>query len=107
MKEQDVERIIEAWKQHLLVEQLEDYALEIDNSLTPKIAAIALFMDSKTVRAAGETEDFYEGYKRAAFDLLNMIGIEITQDDYMKVISVVRKQSDEQKQEELKKHIWG
>jgi hypothetical protein len=107
MKKEDIERVIQAWKNHLLVGHMEGYHLEIADDVPPEFAAIALFLDSKTVRASGEVEEFYEGYRQAAVDILNLIGVEISQDDQMRVISLFRKESGEDKQEELKRHIWG
>jgi hypothetical protein len=107
MNKEDIEKVIDAWKSHLLVGQLEGYQLEIDKNIIPEFAAIALFLDSKTVKAAGEIEEYYEGYRQAAVDVLNLMGVEIAQDDQFKVISLYKKEKDDDKQEELKKHIWG
>jgi len=107
MKKEEIDKIIEAWKSYLLQGQLEEYELEIDNSVPMEFAAIALHLDVQTVRAAGQVEEYYEGYRQAAVDVLNIMGVEIAQDDYNKVISLFKKESDEDKQEELKKHIWG
>ena len=107
MNQEDIDRIIEAWKSHLLVGPLEGYQLEIADDVPEAFAALALYLDSKTVRASGEIEEFYEGYRQAAVDVLNLIGVEIAQDDQMKVISLFRKETGDDKQEELKKHIWG
>ena len=107
MNQEDIDRIIEAWKSHLLVGPLEGYQLEIADDVPEAFAALALYLDSKTVRASGEVEEFYEGYRQAAVDVLNLIGVEIAQDDQMKVISLFRKETGDDKQEELKKHIWG
>ena len=107
MKKEEIDKIIEAWKGYLLQGQLEEYELEIDNSVPMEFAAIALHLDVQTVRAAEQVEEYYEGYRQAAVDVLNIMGVEIAQDDYNKVISLFKKESDEDKQEELKKHIWG
>ncbi len=107
MKKEEIDKIIEAWKSYLLQGQLEDYELEIDKSVPMEFAAIALHLDAQTVRAAGQVEEFYEGYRQAAVDVLGIMVVEIAQDDYYKVISLFKMESDEDKQEELKKHIWG
>lgn len=107
MKKEEIEKVIEAWQNHLLVGHMEEYHLEIGDNVPPEFAAIALFLDSKTVRASGETEEFYEGYRQAAVDVLSLIGVEIAQDDQLKVISLFKKESGNDKQEELMKHIWG
>ena len=107
MNKEEIDKVIESWKNHLLVGPLEGYELEIDDSIPRAFAALALYLDSKTVKASGEIEEYYEGYRQAAVDVLNLIGVEISQDDQMKVISLYKKESNESKQEELKKHIWG
>lgn len=107
MKKEEIEKVIEAWQNHLLVGHMEGYHLEIGDNVPPEFAAIALFLDSKTVRASGETEEFYEGYRQAAVDVLGLIGVEIAQDDQLKVISLFKKESGNDKQEELMRHIWG
>ena len=84
-----------------------DYQLEIDEKVPIKFAAIALHLDSRTVKAAGKKEEYYEGYRDAAVGVLNLLQIEIVQDDQLKVISLLYKESDDDKQEELKQHIWG
>lgn len=107
MKKEAIEKIIDAWKSHLLVGPLEGYQLEIADDVPEAFAALALYLDSKTVRASGETEEYYEGYRQAAVDVLNLIGVEIAQDDQMRVVALFRKETGDNKQEELKKHIWG
>lgn len=107
MKKEDVEKIINAWKGYLLKDQLEGYELEIDQNIPPEFAAIALHLDAQTVRAASQVEEYYEGYRQAAVDVLNLIGVEISQDDQLRVISLYKKDPEDDKQEELKKHIWG
>ena len=107
MKKEAVEKVIQTWKSHLLVGHMEGYELEISDDVPPEFAAIALFLDSKTVRASGEVEEYYEGYRQAAVDVLGLSGVEISQDDQSKVVSLFRKESGDDKQEELKKHIWG
>lgn len=107
MKKEDIERIIESWKSHLATGGMEDFKLEIDENVPMEFAAIALHMDSKTVKASGENEDYYEGYKNASMEVLSVIGVQMAQDDQTKTITLYRVESDEAKQEELKKHIWG
>lgn len=106
MRINDFEKIVEMWERHILVETLEGYSLQIDEEVQSEFAAIALFLDSTTVRAAGEIQEFYEGYKQAATDILNLIGVELVEDHEMKIIQVKRIPSQDDKQELLKKHIW-
>ncbi len=107
MDDKEIEKIINQWKSYILTGDLEGYRLEIDEEVPKEFAAIALHMDSRTVKAAGEIEEYYEGYKHASSDILTLIAIEISQDDYMKTINVKRTTSYDLKQDELKKHIWG
>lgn len=107
MHKDDIEKVIQDWKNFLLTDHLSEYDLEIDNKITEKFAALALYLDFRTMKAAGKSEEYYEGYRQAAVDLLNLLGIEIGQDDELKVITLFKKESDRNKQEELKKNIWG
>ncbi len=104
---EEFEKIVEAWKKHILVDALEGYSLEIDEDVPKEFAAIALYLDSSTVRAAGEVVEYYDGYRQAATDVLNLIGVEMVQDDVIKVIHIKRKITQEDKQELLKQYIWG
>jgi len=107
MNKKIIDKVINAWKNHLLTGDLEDYQLEIDEKIPIDFVAIALHLDSRTVKAAGREEEYYEGYRDAAVDVLNLLHIEIIQDDHSKVIALYHKEIDDDKQEELKKHIWG
>jgi len=106
MRIEDFDKILEMWERHILVEALEDYSLEIEIDVPKEFAAIALYLDSLTVRAAGEIQEYYEGYKQAATDVLNFMGVELVEDHEMKTIHVKRITSEEDKQEVLKKLIW-
>lgn len=107
MKIEDYEKVVEYWSRYILSGPLNDYKLEIDSELEEHFVAIALFLDTKTVRASGETEEFYEGYRQAATDILNFIGLELGQDDEKKVVTIYKSTSPADLQEELKQHIWG
>jgi len=107
MRVEEFEKIVEMWSNHILVDALYGYSLEIDEDVPREFAAIALYLDSTTVRAAGEVLEYYDGYRQAASDILNLIGVEMVQDDEMRIIHIKRKAIQEDKQEVLKKHIWG
>jgi len=102
-----LDAVIEMYKNHLLQGELEGFEIEIAPEIKDEIAAIALYLDSKTVRASGEIEEFYEGYKRAAFDVLSFMGVEFFEDRENKLIKIMKSNYDSQLQEELKKSIWG
>lgn len=107
MKVDEFEKIIESWRSYILVDALQDYSLEIDEDVPKEFAAIALYLDTTTVRAAGETTEYYDGYRKAATDVLNLLGLQMVQDDEFKVIYIKRRVSEEDKEELLKEYIWG
>ncbi len=107
MEMEEFERIVEMWRNYILVDALEGYQLEIDEDVPKEFAAIALYLDYSTVRKAGDIEDYYQGYRQAAVDILNLLGLEMAQDDMIRVILIKRKVSEEVKQEKLKEYIWG
>lgn len=102
-----LDTVIEMYTNHLLQGELEGFQIEISPEIKDEIAAIALYLDSKTVRASGEIEEFYEGYKRAAFDVLTFMGVEFFEDRENKLIRIMKSNYDSNLQEELKKSIWG
>ena len=102
-----LDAVIEMYTNHLLQGELEGFGIEISPEVKDELAAIALYLDSKTVRASGEIEEFYEGYKRAAFDVLSFMGVEFFEDRENKLIRVMKSKYDSDLQEELKKNIWG
>ena len=102
-----LDSVIEMYTNHLLRGELEGFRIEIDPGVNDQLAAIALYLDSKTVRASGEIEEFYEGYKRAAFDVLSFMGVEFFEDRENMLIRISKSKYDSDLQEELKKSIWG
>ncbi|MXZ13797.1 MAG: hypothetical protein F4Y78_07350 [Candidatus Dadabacteria bacterium] len=102
-----LDSVIEMYTNHLLQGDLEGFKIEISPEIKDELAAIALYLDSKTVRASGEIEEFYEGYKRAAFDVLTFMGVEFFEDRENKLIKIMKSNYNSQLQEELKKSIWG
>ncbi len=107
MRIDEFDKVVEQWKRYIFRGPLEEYSLEIDPEISNDIAAIALFLDQKTVKASGEIEEFYEGYKRAATDILELVGVFLEQDDENKVVKVSIAPNNSSLQEELQKHIWG
>lgn len=102
-----LDSVIEMYTNHLLQGELEGFKIEIAPEIKDELAAIALYLDSKTVRASGEVEEFYEGYKRAAFDILSFMGVEFFEDRENRLIRIMKSNYSSQLQEELKKNIWG
>lgn len=107
MNKETIDKVIEAWKNHLLQGELQEYQLEIDDKVPIEFAALALHLDSRTVKASGKEEEYYEGFRDAAIEVLSLLQVEIVQNDQFKVISLMYKKLEDDKQEELKKHIWG
>ena len=107
MRADDLEKVIEKWKGYILKGPLEDYTLEIEPGISDELAAIALFLDIQTVRASGEIEEFYEGYRKASTDVLEFIGVHLAQDDEMKIVRIGISPNNADLQEQLKQHIWG
>lgn len=107
MNAEQLDKVIEMWSEHILNGPLEDFSIDIEPEVKNEFAAIALYMDSKTVRASGEVEEFYEGYKQAATDILMFIGIEISEDQENKTVKISKSTHNFEKQQELMDHIWG
>lgn len=107
MRVDEFDKVVDQWKNYIFRGPLEEYSLEIDPDISNDIAAIALYLDQKTVKASGEVEEFYEGYKRAASDVLELMGVFLEQDDENKVVRVSVSPNNSSLQEELQKHIWG
>lgn len=107
MRVDEFDKVVDQWKNYIFRGPLEEYNLEIDPDISNDIAAIALYLDQKTVKASGEVEEFYEGYKRAASDVLELMGVFLEQDDENKVVRVSVSPNNSSLQEELQKHIWG
>ena len=107
MRVDEHEKVLERWKNYILKGPLEDYELEIDPGVSKELASIALFLDIQTVRASGEIEEFYEGYRKAATDILEFIGLHLAQDDEMKIVRICISPNNADLQEKLAEHIWG
>ncbi|MGH7885422.1 MAG: hypothetical protein ACRENO_06970 [Thermodesulfobacteriota bacterium] len=107
MDAEQLERVIEMWSDQILKGPLEDFKVEIEPDVKKEFAAIALYMDSKTVRASGEVEEFYEGYRKAATDILSFIGVEICEDPNTKTVKVTKSENHFEVQQKLMDHIWG
>jgi len=107
MRVDEYDKVFEKWSDYILRGPLEGYKLEIDPDISKFLASIALFLNMQTVRASGDVEDFYEGYRKASTDILEFIGVHLTQDDEMKVIRINVSANNADLQEQLKHHIWG
>ena len=107
MRVEQLEKVMDMWSKYVLTGPMSEYKIEIEPEVSNEFASTALYMDFKTCRASGEVEEYYEGYKRAAVDLLSFLGIEISQDDEQKVIRISKSNMDATAKEELLKNVWG
>ena len=101
MRVEQLDKVIKMWSKYVLTGPMEDYKIEIEPDVDKNFASAALYMDFKTCRASGEIEEYYEGYKRAAVDLLAFLGVEISQDDEAKLIRISKSNIDIKAKEEL------
>jgi hypothetical protein len=107
MRIENSEEIIKKWKDSILAGDLEEYTLKIDDDVKEDFSLIAMFLDYMTVKASGNVTDYYDGYRQAASDILELTGIYLVQDDQNKLINIKYQAPDDDIQEQLKKHIWG
>ena len=101
------EQIIEQWSKLYLRNEYEDWQLEIDPSIDKNLASIALFLDYRSAKEAGEILDVYKGFQKAAFLVLDLIGVAIVDDPEAKTIKLTTKEPDSERDKKLAKEIWG
>jgi len=104
---ENAKEVIEDWKSQVLVGPLEEYELEIDEEVPAEYAAATLFLDLYTMKASGNTNDYFAGYSKAASDILKFMGVEIFQDDLQKKVYIKRNLEFDKTQEKLKEFLWG
>ncbi len=107
MTDKKFNKAVEKWKSFILKGPLAEYNLEISSQIPKEFAAVALFLDIQTVRASGNEEKFYEGYREASSDILKFMGIEMFQDDARKKIALVPSSHDPEAQARLARSVWG
>ena len=107
MTDEQFEKAVGKWKSFILNGPLTEYSLDIAPEISKEFAAVALFLDMQTVRASGNDEKFYEGYREASSDLLKFMGIEMFQDDERKRIALVPSSRDPEAQARLARSMWG
>ncbi|QMU56599.1 MAG: hypothetical protein GKS04_05640 [Candidatus Mycalebacterium zealandia] len=107
MTEEQFNKAVEKWKNFILKGPLAEYTLEIDPKILKEFAAVALFLDIQTIRASGNEEKFYEGYREASSDILKFMGIEMFQDDNKKKIALVPSSYDPEARTRLARSMWG
>ena len=107
MNEEQFKKAVDKWKKFILNGPLAGYSLEIDPKIPKEFAAVALFLDIQTVRASGNDEKFYGGYREASSDLLKFMGVDMFQDDKSKKIALVPSSVDPEAQAKLARSMWG
>ena len=107
MNEERFKKAVDRWKKFMLNGPLAGYTLEIDPRVAREFAAVALFLDMQTVRASGEDEKYYEGYREASSDILKFMGVEMFQDDGGKKIALVPSSADPDARARLARAMWG
>lgn len=107
MTDKQFNKTVEKWKTFMLKGNLAGYSLEISPEVPREFAAVALFLDIQTVRASGNEEKFYEGYRESSVDILKFMGVEMFQDDAQKKIAILPSSRDPKAQERLVRSVWG
>ncbi len=107
MTEEQFNKAVDKWKNFMLRGPLAEYTLEIDTKIAREFVAVALFLDIQTVRASGEDEKFYEGFREASSGILKFMGVEMFQDDEQKKIALVSSSQDPEARARLARAMWG
>ena len=77
MADLDHKQVHEEWSKIFLVNNYEDWSLEIDPEIKEDFATIALFLDYKTAKSSGEEKEVYEGIKKASLLILDFLEVQI------------------------------
>ena len=101
------DEIFEEWRKVYLTGDYEDWSVVIEEGINKDFAAIALFLDNKTAKASGESTDYYDGFKKAALQVLDLLEILITEEPEEKIIRITKKESTRVRDQKLAKEIWG
>ena len=107
MSEINHKEVLEQWSKIYLRNEYEDWKLEIDPSINQDFASIALFLDYRSSKEAGEQQDVYKGFQKAAFLVLDLIGVAIIDDPEAKTIKLTKKERDSERDKKLAKEICG
>ena len=107
MSELDHKRVIDDWSKIFLVDNYEDWTLDISPEIKEDFATIALFLDFKTAKSSGEEKEVYEGIKKASLIILDFLEIQIVDNPEEKKIQLIPKESSRIRDEKLAKEIWG
>ncbi len=107
MLELDHQKVLDEWSKIFLVNDYEDWTLEVSPEIKEDFVTIALFLDYKTAKSSGEEKEVYEGIKKASLIILDFLEVQIVDNPEEKKIQLVRKESSRVRDEKLAKEIWG
>ena len=107
MADLDHKQVHEEWSKIFLVNNYEDWSLEIDPEIKEDFATIALFLDYKTAKSSGEEQEVYEGIKKASLLILDFLEVQIIDNPEEKKIQMIKKESSRVRDKKLAKEIWG
>ena len=107
MSELDHQKVLDEWSKIFLVNDYEDWTLEVSPEIKEDFVTIALFLDYKTAKSSGEEKEVYEGIKKASLIILDFLEVQIVDNPEEKKIQLVRKESSRVRDEKLAKEIWG
>ena len=107
MLELDHKRVLDEWSKKFLVNEYEDWTVEISPEIKEDFATIALFLDYKTAKSSGEEKEVFEGMKKASLIMLDFLEVQIFDNPEEKKIQLLRKESTRIRDEKLAKEIWG
>ena len=107
MSELDDQKVLDEWSKIFLVNDYEDWTVEVSPEIKEDFVTIALFLDYKTAKSSGEEKEVYEGIKKASLIILDFLEVQIVDNPEEKKIQLVRKESSRVRDEKLAKEIWG
>ena len=107
MSELDHQKVLDDWSKIFLVNDYEDWTVEVSPEIKEDFVTIALFLDYKTAKSSGEEKEVYEGIKKASLIILDFLEVQIVDNPEEKKIQLVRKESSRVRDEKLAKEIWG
>tara|TARA_B110000014_G_C20119596_1_gene592703 strand:- start:2221 stop:2544 length:324 start_codon:yes stop_codon:yes gene_type:complete len=107
MSELDHQKVLDEWSKIFLVNDYEDWTVEVSPEIKQDFVTIALFLDYKTAKSSGEEKEVYEGIKKASLIILDFLEVQIVDNPEEKKIQLVRKESSRVRDEKLAKEIWG
>jgi|TARA_B110000003_G_scaffold266083_1_gene292622 hypothetical protein len=107
MSELDHQKVLDEWSKIFLVNDYEDWTVEVSPEIKEDFVTIALFLDYKTAKSSGEEKEVYEGIKKASLIILDFLEVQIVDNPEEKKIQLVRKESSRVRDEKLAKEIWG